>query len=1159
MRKSNYYKSIFRDMKNTKGKIFSIFIMIMLASMIVVALFLTGPTMRNTLNNTLKNANHPDMIISSTYGLKDEDKVIIEKDKGIENVSYQKGTDLYYKDLLLSIDSKDETFPKYNIKKGRDLKNNNEIIIDEVLKDEFKIGDTIEFDESLNKNIDDKLKNKKFKIVGFANSTENLMNDIRDYSIEGKKMVDGFAIISYDNFKTDDIKKANILYKDTKNLHKFDETYISYVDKKKKDLEDDFKYRPSEVLKKLKDESNKKLDENEKELDDAKKKLGDEQEKLYNANEKLLNGINKYYANEKEFQNKITESEEKLKLSKVKIDNGYIKLDKAKKQYESGLNEYNTKFSNAEKRLKDLELEINKAYKIINDSSKEIEEGKNKIESSFKSQKDKLVELNNNKSKLELEISKINESKKSIEENIKIIEKKIENLDDSEENKEEIDKLSKSREDLSNKFNELDSKNKELIEKKEEIDLSFKEFKNKYDLAYNEAMAPILEKEDVLNKKKNNLGKKNTILQESIRKINIEKDSARNKLNESKSMIASNEASLNEALNLYNLSYERFKNEKENGRFKLDKAYEELLENQRKLEETNKKFFEEKDKSLKKINDGYDEIEDARENLVRLPDPKYSIGNILSNKAIDTYYKNSKNMDELSKVFPTFFYFIALLVSLTTIKRYIEEQRIQNGTLKSLGYANKDIANKFYIYALSPTILGSIIGVILGKYLISKIIFKAYSSGFDIFEMDFPNSFLLVVTTIILSIILITLTVFFTSNSEVKEQTADLLRPKPPRGGSRIFLEKIDFLWKRLSFMTKITFRNLFRYKSRMLMTIFGIGGCTALLFFGFAMTDSIKDTSNIQRQEISKYDYINIFDNRADVKDKNEYEDIINGEMTKRIYYKSVEIDLKDDIKANLIVFENQDRLNEFIDIRDKSKNPIKLCEDSLVVTTNLYNKLNEKDELKFLDKKVKIKDVAENYIDDYIYMSKEAYENNFNDKLEFNADIINTENKGLKDKILKNKASLSLIEPNKSYETIDSLMANLNLVIGIITLVSAILAIVVLYNLTNINVSERKKELATTKVLGFFPRETTAYIYRETYILTILGIMLGYILGYIMLKYVLLVVAPDGIYLSAKTHPLSYIISAIVTLFISFIIMIIVHLRLKKINMAEAMKAGE
>ncbi len=195
----------------------------------------------------------------------------------------------------------------------------------------------------------------------------------------------------------------------------------------------------------------------------------------------------------------------------------------------------------------------------------------------------------------------------------------------------------------------------------------------------------------------------------------------------------------------------------------------------------------------------------------------------------------------------------------------------------------------------------------------------------------------------------------------------------------------------------------------------------------------------------------------------------------------------------------------------------------------------------------KVPINSVTENYIDDYIYMSKEAYKNIFGKDMLANADLVRANDK-TRNEILKNKACQVLVEPNKFYETMDTLMANLNLVIGVITLVSMILAVVVLYNLTNINVSERKKELATTKVLGFFPRETTAYIYRETYILTILGIILGYILGFLMLTYVLNIVAPDGIYISHKTHLSSYILSAFITLFTSFLIMLIVHFKLKK-----------
>ena len=345
--------------------------------------------------------------------------------------------------------------------------------------------------------------------------------------------------------------------------------------------------------------------------------------------------------------------------------------------------------------------------------------------------------------------------------------------------------------------------------------------------------------------------------------------------------------------------------------------------------------------------------------------------------------------------------------------------------------------------------------------------------------------------------------------------------------------------------MTKITFRNLFRYKSRMFMTIFGVGGCTALLFFGFAMIDSVKDTSKLQKQEITKYDFISIFDKNAKKEDKKSYENILKDTESMKIIYENVDVSLKEkNKKVNLIVFDDEERIDDFIKIRDKNKKKISLDNNKVVISKNLSNNLKSNKKLKFeLDDKtveMDIKDVAENYIDDYIYMTKDAYKNKFGKDFIANANLVKAGGQ-IKNKILKNKISQSIIEPSKFYETMDTLMANLNLVIGIITVVSMLLAVVVLYN------------------LRFYPRETTSYIYRETYILTFFGIILGYILGYIMLRYVLIVAAPDGIFISYKTHLSSYIFSAFITLFTSFLIMLIVHFKLKKINMAEAMKAGE
>lgn len=1166
MKKNNYYKSIFRDIKNTKGKIFSIFIMIMLASMVVVALFMTGPSMRKTLGKTLNKNKHPDISIRASYGIKNEDRLIIEKDKDIDKISYRNNLDLYAKDKLVSVKSFDKDIEKLNIIEGKKISNDKEIILDKLFKDDYKIGDNISFKALEDDKINDLLKNKTYKIVGFANSSEYLMEDLRDMSIKGKEMVYGFAYINKNNFKKDQISQVDITYKKTRNMDRFSEKYKTYVKNKRKNLKEDFKNRPSQVLKKLKDDTNEKLDKKEDELNDNEKKLKDEKNKLIDANQKLLNGISAYNKAENEYKTKIREGERTLASSKNQIDQGFIKLNEGKIAYKRNLDSFNKNIGENEKKLEDSKIKLDEGYKELNKNYDEIIDNKSLIENSFSGKK---TSLDNFAKKIDDENLSLSNDEKSLDDinlkiqNVSIKLETLSNASDNNLNKDQILKLKNDLESLNEKKSNLSfeiEKNKGVISA---LNSEYKKGKEEFDLSYNKAMDPINENLGKLDKVKSNLDKKKSLYETSIKKLNDEKDQSSKKLSQAKKELDKNEEKLNNSLSSYQKGLRDFSYQKENGKNQLAKNFNDLLENQRKLDQANKKFDEESKKAQKEIDGGYKKIKDARENLVNLVDPTYEIDDIFSNKSIDTYYKNSLNMDELSKVFPTFFYFIALLVSLTTIKRYIEEQRVQNGTLKALGYSNFDIGRKFFIYALIPTILGSILGCFIGKYLICKIIFNAYSSGFDILSLDFINSFWIALFTIFLSTLLISLTVYFTSISEVKEQTADLLRPKAPKKGSRIFLEKIKFIWTRLSFMTKITFRNLFRYKARMFMTIFGIGGCTALLFFGFAMTDSVKDTSKIQRGQITKYDYISLFDENAKESDKKSYQKILNDAKSLKILYKKVDVSTKkENMKVNLIVFDDVSKVDKFINIRDKKKNKIEFNDKSVIISKNLSKNINLDKDLEFdLDnktKKVQVKDISENYIDDYIYMSKDAYKNIFNKNVSFNGDIVKSDKK-TKDRILSNKISQALIEPNKFYERMDSLMANLNLVIAIITLVSMILAVVVLYNLTNINVSERKKELATTKVLGFYPRETTAYIYRETYILTILGIILGYILGFIMLRYVLNVVAPDGIFISNKTHLSSYVISAFITLFTSFLIMVIVHFKLKKINMAEAMKAGE
>src|SRR5699024_249827 len=363
-----------------------------------------------------------------------------------------------------------------------------------------------------------------------------------------------------------------------------------------------------------------------------------------------------------------------------------------------------------------------------------------------------------------------------------------------------------------------------------------------------------------------------------------------------------------------------------------------------------------------KIEDGKKQISDNKKALLKLRDPEYDVETIFDNQGLDTYYKNSLNMDSLSKVFPVFFYMVAMLVTLTTMKRYIQEQRIINGTLKSLGYTNKMIAKRFYIYGLIPTVVGSIIGGILGRLIIVRVIFDAYSTGFEILDVEYVNSLAVIVGSIILSSILVSLTVFFTSKETVKETPARLLLPLSPEKGSTILLERIRPIWKRLSFMQKITARNLFRYKSRMFMTILGVAGCTALIFFGFAMIDSLKDTASIQQNELHNYKAVAILDEKASNEDKKNYENKVNSYETLSIENDTANLS-KDgiDLEISIVTPSDNKKFKDFVSLRQNRKKLLDLEKSQAVLTENASKKLglkeNDKIQVRVDDKDLDVK----------------------------------------------------------------------------------------------------------------------------------------------------------------------------------------------------------
>ena len=1152
-----YFKNILKDIKNTKGKVASIAIMVGLAALVVVALTLTGPSMRNTLDKSLETYDHADMIVRSTYGLDYEDELILKKDSDIEKMTLVKTADLMEGENLIRLKSYHKDIKKSLVVQGRMPEKAGEIALDIGFSKNKKIGDELSFSYIENARVDEEvMKNLSYEVVGFFKSSDYFMEDMRELSFTAKKEIDGYGFVMEDDFDTDKFGEINIVYKDSRDMDRTSDEYLAYVDKKQEEIEDAFANRPGEVLADIRKDSNKDLDDAQKDIDDAKDKISDAEKKLQDGRKDLDQANIDYQKGKKDFAKEIADAEKKLEDSKTELINGQNEIEAGKASYQKNLRVFKDRIRAAEDELKANEEKLISEQEEINQGKKDLENGYKKLDEEFAGPRSELAEA---LEKLQATKDQLDDKKVEIE----LLESSKESPDPSENMPDENQESFKpSPEELAAMKAQLDKAYKEY--EKGLADYEVK--KNELDNRYNSEKSKLDSAKAELDTKQKEIDQGFAKLTAGKEELTNNRASGQRALDSAKTQIDHNQAKIDKGWTDYKAGLNKLSDERSKGQRELEDAYQEILDGEEEYKANLSKFENEKKDAQKDISDGEDQISDAKDTLARLVDPEYDIQTIRDNEGINTYYQNSLNMDELTKVFPTFFYLVAMLVTLTTMKRFIDEQRTINGTLKALGYSNKQISQRFYLYGIIPTFIGSIIGAIIGRFVVAEVIIKAYSSGFANLGIDYVNALPYMVFAVVLSSLLVALTVFLSSKETVKETPAALLLPKAPDPGKKIFLEKIKPIWKRLSFLQKITSRNLFRYKSRMFMTLFGVGGCTALTFFGFAMIDSIKDTINLQKDMINHYDVIAVVDEKAKDSDTDSFNEKIKPYKSHPIRMEDIKLKADDKTReASLVVANSTDDFDSFISLYDLKRNPINLEDEEAVMTEKIANALKLKPgdtiKLTYKDKAYDftISNIAENYTGNYIYMDKAKFEAITGGKLITNASYLIGDADQIIEDIEDESAVNAIINSTVIYASIDVLMANLNLVIGVITLISVMLALVVLYNLININVSERKRELATIKVLGFYPKEVTSYIFREIFILTILGIILGYFLGIAMFRYIISVVAPRDILLAYRVHFIPFLYSGLITIAISIALLLIVHNKLKKIDMAEAMSSGE
>ena len=630
-------------------------------------------------------------------------------------------------------------------------------------------------------------------------------------------------------------------------------------------------------------------------------------------------------------------------------------------------------------------------------------------------------------------------------------------------------------------------------------------------------------------------------------------------LESSKVEIDNSEAELKKRISSARAEIENARNEINTNEQELNTAYEEYVSGVETLNEQRAEVEK--------------EIKDARASLDEIEKPVWYLVDRTDNNGYASVWEDAEKVDAIAGIFPIFFIIVVALMCFNTMNRMVEEERGEIGTLSSLGYGKFSIINGYLFYIFFATVIGVIVGLLVGYTLIPNVIYSIYNANYILPKLQINMKLLPFFIIILITLGLMSMIAIISCLKELKNVPATILRPASPKAGKKVFLEHIKFIWKRLSFTGKVTARNMFRYKKRITMTILGVVGSTALLLTGFGLRDSISGLADLQYGKINHYDALFVLGNSItniteDIKDR-----LANDNITEymEIYQASFTFEANDlSHDVYLIALSTPEEIDNFITFNSKVNDEFVFPEDGVIISEKMANLLdvgigdfikirNSNNELVVLP----VSEIIENYTMHYVYMNKETYEKYFEKTLEYNMIMANLNENINHDELASEWMDAGLISTinftEDNIEVFDNMVGGLNLIILLIIGASCMLAFIVLYNLTTINIAERIREISTLKVLGFYDKEVSSYVYRETLFLTIFGILIGLVAGIFLHMYVINVAETDNILFLHDILWPSYIYSFLIIIFFTIVVQIITNKKLKKIDMVESLKSVE
>lgn len=1218
--KNAMQKDFWREIKHTKSRFFSMMILVALSVAFLSGLKATAPDMKHTGDDYLDSLHLADIQVLSTLGLTDEDIAALRAQGKIEDAEGE-----YVIDAFASSDSLDAVVKVLSLtdrgisdvllREGRMPERADECVVEENMLSlmSISIGDTITLTPG--DDLSDALAQDTYTVVGTVRSPVYLAVE-RGTSTLGSGTVKAYLYLPREAFTLDYYTAAYVRVSGAAEMTAFYDEYDDYIDDVIDSLEDFSERRASLRHDELVDEATEKLDDAQKELDDAKaeadKELGDARKELADARRKLDDGWKEY-----------DDGKQELADSRVKLDDAKAELEDGEQEYADGVKKYDQAVRDYEKGQKDYAdgvKDYEKGAQQLADGADELEAGKEKLDEGQK-QLDALgntvagalqndpnyagvtggtiidelgrgdentaaatdAALDKMRAQLEGGIAQAQQGLAKIDAGIEQCDEGLARIDAAlaELGEDQSEQAAAKRAALERQRADTAVQRSVLVQQRGEVSAQLSELQSQLAALSTVSSGSIAANKQQLDQGRADYESGKQQLSAGYRDLRDGKkelDKAKKELDEAPQKLADAKQELADARKELDDGWKEYYDGEEkyaDGEKELADAYRELTDGEKDYREGLREYEDGKAEADEKIADAEEKIADARRKVADIESCEWYLFSRSYNPGYTGYGQDAERMANLASVFPVIFFLVAALVCLTTMTRMVEEQRVQIGSLKAMGYSGLAISRKYLLYGLLPSLTGGVFGLVIGYILFPKMIFTAYQIMYQMPNIELRAYGGISAYSLLAAVACTTLATLWACLATLRETPASLMRPRTPKAGKRVFLEYIKPLWRKMSFTHKVTARNLFRYQKRFWMTVIGIGGCTALIIAGFGMRSSLLFTMSRQYDDLFHYSAQVTLSSNVLPEERQAVEDFLAGDS--RVVNdvpctasSATVITSSYSTTAYVEVME-ADEIGKVIDLLDyKTGEPITMEDTGVYIDQKLSELLKVSvGDTFFLDGDargdVTVAGIYEHYTGHFIYMTPSYYEQTLHADSEPNAYLMNFTSddtdtcNAIFEKLLSLNGVATTSRMRDTQDTYTHSMERVDFVVVIIILAAAALAMVVLFNLSNINITERQRELATIKLLGFYDKEVSAYVYRENIVLTVFGILMGCFMGHWLHIYLVRSTEIDLMMFGRQTAPSAYVYAAILTMLFSVLVNVLAHFKMKKIDMVESLKSAE